>query len=214
MPIPPIAPYAMPRPDELAGNRVSWRARPERCALLVHDTQRYFLDAYRSEEPPIPELYRNIESLRIELGKLGIPVVYSAQPGSQDPARRGLLADFWGPGMGDDPSETAIVGALAPNPDDIVLTKWRYSAFQRTDLAEILRWHGRDQLVITGVYAHLGCLTTACEAFMRDTQPFFVADAMADFSRDDHMMALNYAARRCATVTTTSRLLRELPSPS
>ena len=32
----------------------------------------------------------------------------------------------------------AIVDELAPEPGDEVLTKWRYSAFQRSDLAELL----------------------------------------------------------------------------
>ena len=93
------------------------------------------------------------------------------------------------------------------------MTKWRYSAFQRTNLRERLQAMGRDQLVITGIYTHIGCLTTAVEAFMQDVQPFLVADATADFSRAEHVAALHWAAGRCARVVTAHDVGAQLRGP-
>ncbi|MGC5014229.1 isochorismatase family protein [Streptosporangium sp. DT93] len=206
MSLPAIAPYPMPGPGDLPDNRVDWRPDPRRALLLVHDMQNHFVNAFTPRREPLNELMTNIGLLRAT----GVPVVFSAQPGAQDPGRRGLLKDFWGAGIGGDGHSQAIVDELAPAPADVLLTKWRYSAFQRTELLTIMRESGRDQLIICGIYAHIGCLMTACEAFMSDIQTFLVSDAVADFSADYHRMALSYAAERCAVVMPTHRLLDEL----
>lgn len=202
MGLPSIAPYDLPR--DLPPGRVDWRPDPARAVLLVHDMQNYFADAFRRDAAPFPEVVANIATLRAACDRLGVPVVFTAQPGAQTLEQRGLLQDFWGPGIPADPRAAAIIDDLAPRDGDVLLTKWRYSAFQRTDLRRILAGRGRDQLVVTGIYAHIGCLMTACEAFMSDVQPFFVADAVADFSRDHHVQALRYAADRCARLLTTA----------
>ena len=75
------------------------------------------------------------------------------------------------------------------------------------NLDTLMRARGRDQLIICGVYAHIGCLFTAAEAFQRDIQPFFAADALGDFSRAWHDMALAQAADCCAHVLSTRNLM-------
>ncbi|MGA4843865.1 isochorismatase family protein [Streptomyces sp. G45] len=207
MALPAIRPYPMPTADALPPNRVDWTVDPARAVLLVHDLQNYFLSAYDSEAAPIPELLANVRALKERAAALGVPVVYTAQPGGQTPAERGLQQDFWGSGLPDDPKAAAIADAVAPADGDEILTKWKYSGFVRTGLEDRLRALGRDQLVVTGVYAHIGVLMTACDAWMRDIQAFVVADAVADFSADDHAMALRWAAGRCAVVTTTGTVL-------
>jgi bifunctional isochorismate lyase / aryl carrier protein len=210
MAIPAILPYPMPVESDLPKNRVAWTPDPKRAALLIHDMQQYFLNAFTVTESPVVELLANIQKLKAYCAEQGIPVIYSAQPGKQSPEQRGLLQDFWGPGLTKCPDQQKIVDELAPGGQDLVLTKWRYSAFQQTNLLEMLQQRGRDQLIVCGIYAHIGCLMTACEAFMKDVQPFFVADAVADFSREKHMMALTYAAERCAVTITTQRLIDQL----
>lgn len=213
MGIPTVASYPMPTGSELPDPRVAWQADASRAVLLIHDMQRYFVDPFVRGQPPVTELIDNIRLLHTTATELALPVVYTAQPGGMTRAERGLLHDFWGPGMGTDPHGRQIVGELAPVEPDTVLTKWRYSAFHRTELANLLRRHGRDQLIICGIYAHIGCLMTACDAFTLDVEPFFVADAVADFSPAEHRMALDYAARRCAATVSTSHVVHSLLRP-
>lgn len=90
------------------------------------------------------------------------------------------------------------------------MTKWRYSAFAKTDLAQWMQANGRDQLIIGGVYAHIGCMMTAADAFMRDIEVFYLADGVADFSRERHEMAIEYVNQCCGVALLTDTLLGQL----
>ncbi|WP_156293653.1 isochorismatase [Serratia oryzae] len=207
MAIPKLNDYALPTPSELPVNKVSWAFEPPRAALLIHDMQQYFLNFWGEYSPLIKQVIENIAKLRRYCKEQGIPVFYTAQPNQQSDEDRALLNDMWGPGLNKHPEQQAVVSALAPDADDTVLVKWRYSAFHRSPLQEILQESGRDQLIICGVYAHIGCMTTAIDAFMRNIKPFMVADGLADFSQDEHLMALRYTAGRCGRVVMTADLL-------
>lgn len=207
MPIPEIVPYPMPTPGALPENTVRWRLDPDRAVLLVHDMQRYFLRFFPRHAPPLTDLVDNTARIRDRFVRLGVPVAYTAQPGGMTHEQRGLLRDFWGPGMSGAPEHRDVVAPVAPQPGDWVFTKWRYSAFHRTDLLSRMRAAGRDQLVCCGVYAHVGLLMTTVDAMSNDVEAFLVADAVADFSADEHRFALDYAARRSAMVVTTRDML-------
>ncbi|MEU6057356.1 isochorismatase family protein [Streptomyces sp. NPDC047097] len=212
MAIAPIDSYPMPRAADLPANTAAWTVDPRRAVLLVHDMQHYFLAPFAEGAEPRTRLLTGVTALREASARAGVPVVYTAQPGGMSPEDRGLLQDFWGPGMSAAPEDRGIPDAIAPGPDDTVLTKWRASAFHRTELLATLRERGRDQLVVCGVYAHVGILLTACDAFAHGIQTFVVADAVADFTPDFHRMALSYAATRCAMAVTTATVLGALAS--
>lgn len=210
MAIPRIASYPMPAADSFPSLRVDWQADPARAALLVHDMQDYFLDFYDSSAAPIPQLISHIRRLIDACDAAGVPVYYTAQPAVQPPEDRALLNAFWGQGLPARPERVAVVEALAPRPAHIVLDKWRYSAFVRSDLLEQLQAQKRDQLMVCGVYAHIGCQTTCVDAFMRDIQPIMVGDALADFSPERHAQALDYVAQCAGVVRSTQQVLNAL----
>ncbi|AQZ63045.1 hypothetical protein BKM31_17655 [[Actinomadura] parvosata subsp. kistnae] len=191
---------------DISGPTTGWQLDPARAALLVHDMQHYFLRPFNPDRAPLTDLMANTLALRERCCELGIPVLYTLQPGGQHLDDRGLLADLWGSGSGPDPSDTGVPDALAPRPGDLCLTKRRYSAFFGTLLDEALTELGRDQLIICGVYAHIGILATTLDAFMHDIQAFVVADAVADFSAGHHATALRYIGQRCGAVRSTEHV--------
>lgn len=209
--LPVITPYPMPAPHQLPANTAPWLPETHRVALLIHDMQRYFLTSYPADRPPLTDLLANTRVLRALSDRTGIPVLYTAQPGGAPVEQRGLLADFWGPGLPAGGEHHAIHQALAPRPGDTVITKDRYSAFHRTPLLGLLRTLGRDQLLLCGVYTHTGILHTALDAFAHTVQPFLIADATADVTQRLHTDALEHAAGCCAVVTTTDHVRHRLP---
>lgn len=202
MALPGMAPYA-PMSEDLPVARADWTLDARRAALLVHDMQRYFCRPFGQGQHPLGTVVANIAALSTAARKAGIPVFYTAQKGNQFPADRGLQADLWGPGMQASAEHETILPELTPNGDDIVLVKHRYSAFQRSNLESLMRARGRDQLIVTGIYAHIGCMCTAAEAFQRDIQPFAIADAQADFDEARHRMAMDWIANCCGGVMST-----------
>lgn len=188
-------------------SRVGWSVEASRSALLVHDMQAYFARIYGDDCPAFNQAIERTAALIDFARAAGVPIFYTAQPGDQDPTERGLLTDMWGTGIRDLAEQTQILAALAPSEADQVLVKHRYSAFARSDFADRLAAAGRDQLVIVGIYAHIGVATTATDAFMRDIAPFVVADAVADFSLADHQRALHTVARTSGVVLSTEEVL-------
>ncbi len=176
--------------------------------------QEYFLRPFAVDCSPIPEMVENLRQLLQLARALNMPVIYSAQPGEQSQTERGLLWDLWGPGIISAPDLSGFPEELKPTSSDIILHKKRYSAFHETELQTLLSHHKRDQLLIGGVYGHIGCLATATDAFMRGIQPFLIADAIADFSLTDHETALRQVARTCGGVEDTQSACSQLIASS
>nr|VUD35053.1 isochorismatase [Raoultella sp. NCTC 9187] len=186
---------------------MSWAFEPSRAALLIHDMQEYFLNFWGEDSAMMAKVVANIAALRDFCKQHDIPVFYTAQPKEQSDEDRALLNDMWGPGLTRSPEQQRVIAALAPDENDTVLVKWRYSAFHRSPLEEMLKEAGRDQADRHRRLCPYRLHDDRDRRLMRDIKPFFVADALADFSREEHLMALKYVAGRCGRVVMTEELL-------
>jgi nicotinamidase-related amidase len=80
----------------------------------------------------------------------------------------------------------AIPDAIAPQDDDIVITKHRVSAFAGTDLAMILRANDIDTLVLCGIATSGIVLSTLVEAADADYRLAVIGDCCADLDSALH----------------------------
>ena len=77
-------------------------------------------------------------------------------------------------------------------PDDIRVTKSRYSAFIQgaSDIEPILRARGIQTVIITGVATNVCCESTARDAMMLGFRSLMVSDANAAFTDEEHNATL------------------------
>jgi ureidoacrylate peracid hydrolase len=80
---------------------------------------------------------------------------------------------------------------VRPRPEEVIVTKHRYGAFEGTDLDLALRSKGIRTVIMTGVATNVCVETTARQAFLRDYYVVFTNDCTATFSQPEHDAALN-----------------------
>ncbi|GAA1673570.1 hypothetical protein GCM10009830_19860 [Glycomyces endophyticus] len=189
-------------------DRVGWTPQADKSVLLVHDMQLFYTNSL--PEAGRARLLRTTAGLIASARSLSIPVVYSVAEPSLTPEHRGLLRDFHGMGMHDDPAHHTIHPDLTPRDGEVQIVKRIYSAFYATKLESVLGELDRSELLICGIYADIGCLLTAFDAFKRGIKPFFIADAMMAYTEEQHLAATEYVARLCASIWTAKTAIDAL----
>ena len=75
---------------------------------------------------------------------------------------------------------------IRPQPDEAIVIKHRFGAFESTDLDLVLRSQGIRSVVMTGIATNVCVETTARQAFMRDYYVVFTSDCTATYSQRAH----------------------------
>jgi len=82
--------------------------------------------------------------------------------------------------------------ALAIEAGDLIVEKNRFSAFIQgsSNLADVLRGHGLDTVLITGTVTNVCCESTARDAMMLNFRTIMVSDGNAAVTDEDHNASL------------------------
>jgi ureidoacrylate peracid hydrolase len=88
-----------------------------------------------------------------------------------------------------------------------LFTKNRFGCFYNTKLENLLRIHGIDTLVVTGVDTNVCVETTVREAYMRDLDVIVLEDCVGGVHPDWHRVALQVWSRYIGAVISSEELL-------
>jgi nicotinamidase-related amidase len=109
-------------------------------------------------------------------------------------------------------SSGAIHPAVAPEANDVIITKHRVSAFAGTDLEMILRANDMDTLILFGIATSGVVLSTLLEAADADYRIVVIKDCCADLDAELHSCLLDKLFPRQAHVLTAAEFLDHLGS--
>jgi nicotinamidase/pyrazinamidase len=182
----PLAPNPALRARILASLRARGEERT-RSALIVCDMIDDHLTPGRPLEVPrargiIAALASRIRAARAA----GTPVVYVLdrhQPGDPE-------LDEWGAHAVEGTAGAEVWPALAPAPDDRIVTKPTYSGFHGTDLEQVLDDLGVHTIVLTGCATEIQLMATATDALERGFAVELPAETQAGTSEVSEAVTL------------------------
>ncbi|HVW80833.1 MAG TPA: cysteine hydrolase [Mycobacteriales bacterium] len=146
----------------------------EGTALLVQDVQTAIV------EGAPPSMLRAVRVALDGAHAAGIPVIYIRvllRPGRAGVSPRNKMLTRLHERLTDGAPGLEILPALAPLPDDFVLTKHRVSSFAGSGLDVLLRSLDVTHLVLTGVSTSTAVLATAMAAADLDFELTVLSDA-------------------------------------
>ncbi|MPZ52719.1 MAG: isochorismatase family protein [Acidimicrobiia bacterium] len=102
-----------------------------------------------------------------------------------------------------------IIEELAPEPGDHIIEKFGYSAFFRTNTADLLRALGRDTLIVTGTVTQICVEDTVRGALHEGVRVVVASDAVSSFDDELQRVSLRGIEMKYGRVQTVDEILDE-----
>ena len=158
-------------------------------ALIINDMENDFVDekgALRVDTAI--DCVEPIKKLKAKMKKEGAPVIYVCDTHFKGDKE----FEKWGSHTVDGTWGAAVIDELAPDENDFVIKKWRYSAFFATPLEMLLRQLKVDTIVLTGVLTDVCIQHTAADAYFRGFKTVVPRSCTATISDERKEYALNF----------------------
>ncbi len=194
------------------------RVHRDTCALLVIDVQNDFCHPQGAGQQRgkgllgldrmIPNLEQLIEQARIA----EIPVIFIRTEHDTKTDSPAWLGRYSRERVSYSPScRTGSWGAefyqLSPQPDEIVITKHRYSAFVGTSLEVVLKSLGRSSLLFTGVVTNVCVESSLRDAVNHDYYATLIEDCCAAHAPEDHEGTIRNVQKQFGVVAASQEIM-------
>lgn len=207
-----IEPREYERQEQRRGRRFAFeRIAPKQTALVVIDMIPFFVAESGYCRGIVPNITRLANALRVIGGLVSWIVPGAIQP---HPA---LVEEFYGKEIAELYRMSGGSGALTeriwsdlhPEPNDLFLEKFSYSAFfpGACDLPLVLRERGIDTVIVTGTLTNICCESSARDAFASGFRVIMVADGTAARRDQDHNAALHNVYRSFGDVRSSDEVV-------
>lgn len=179
-------------------------------ALVVIDLQKGIVGM-----PTAPyaaaEVVRNAAALADACRKSGAPVFLvhvtpspdgkdALHPAADSAMQRGAPAPDW----------AEFVPEMAPQPNDLVITKHQWGAFYGTELDLELRRRGVKTIILCGISTNVGVESTARFAYEYGYDQVFAEDACAARTAEEHDFTFKTVFPRIGRVRKTAEIIAAL----
>ncbi|MCS7279263.1 MAG: cysteine hydrolase [Thermodesulfobacteriaceae bacterium] len=136
----------------------------------------------KEAEKIIPE----ISKLKVEFRKEKLPVIYLCDSHEVEDEEFSLFPPHCLKGT----KGAQIIKELAPEKEDLIIYKTKFSGFYQTELEKILKELKVTELYLTGVCTSICVMDTAKDAFYRGFKIVIPVRAVADFDEEFHRFSL------------------------
>lgn len=188
----------------------------KRTALLVVDLQKLLTvpggdNYYETATEMMPRVIERIDRFR----ELGVQIIYiytkysatsgvTASAKSVNPEMAGRVIK-----MPPDGLELDDRLHIVPN-QDIVLRKYSYSAFLKTDLKTILQQMGIENILVCGIKTNVCCRQTAIDATSHGFRTYMISDMVSTNTQEISEYHLEEINRYFAKVLDSEEVVRRL----
>jgi nicotinamidase-related amidase len=113
------------------------------------------------------------------------------------------------PELIEDTPETAILTPIRVSEAHAILSKTRYSAFFKTDLADRLHREKTVRVVVVGAYTHYCVNATIFDTYCHDFVPCLITDAVTSHLPEESTLLIERMRRNGYHIVTTAEFIAD-----